>query len=250
MPSSVSDVRVLVDFDGTIVPGDVTDHVMASFADARWLELEEAFQSGRMNSRDCMAAQVALLRATPADIARAVSERVIDADFPAFVQLCQARGIGVTIVSDGFDITIEHMLARYDLALPFVANHLEYLGDRQWRLDFPHRSASCRMTAANCKCLQVPPRPQRTIMIGDGRSDFCVATRADFVLSKGRLTDHCRAQNLAHAPITDFGDVVADFDRWIAAARQGQPNTDRLPNPARRPSMVPDPATAQTALTG
>jgi 2-hydroxy-3-keto-5-methylthiopentenyl-1-phosphate phosphatase len=234
----VSDVHFLVDFDGTVVPGDVTDHVMASFADARWLELEEAFQAGRINSRECMAAQVDLIRATPADLARAVAERDVDPDFPRFVDMCAAHGISVTIVSDGFDLSIALMLKRYGLSLPYVANHLEYLGAKRWRLGFPHRNATCRMSAANCKCLQVPAVPKRTIMIGDGRSDFCVASRADFVLSKGRLSEHCHAQKLSHAPITGFGDVVARFDHWLAEARADLPNPDRLSIPARRSTQL------------
>ena len=252
MPSSLPDVRVLVDFDGTIVPGDVTDHIMYSFADPQWQVLEAEFHAGRMNSRDCMSAQVDLLRATPEDIARAVSERVIDPDFPAFVDECNKRGIGVTVVSDGFDIAIKAMLGRYGIELPYFANHLEWLGSDRWKLGFPHSHAACLTEAGNCKCRQLGARPMRTVMIGDGRSDFCAASRADFVLSKSKLTEHCRENALNHWPITGFDEVVARFDGWLAEARAGKARlvSASASVPSRRPVATPRVSATRRALIG
>jgi 2-hydroxy-3-keto-5-methylthiopentenyl-1-phosphate phosphatase len=251
VPSPCSDVRVLVDFDGTIVPGDVTDHVMASFAGPKWLELEAEFQAGRMGARTCMSAQVDLIRATPADIARAVNERDADPNFPVFVAACRDRGIGVTVVSDGFDVAIKTMLQRYRLDLPFTANQLTWLGGDRWRLDFPNRSATCRTEAGNCKCNRLASAGQRTVVIGDGRSDFCVAARADFVLSKARLTEHCRAAGIRHWAIDGFADVMALFDGWIAEAR-GVPLRDARPATGKRrpPANINPLSPNGTALTG
>jgi 2-hydroxy-3-keto-5-methylthiopentenyl-1-phosphate phosphatase len=229
--SSCSDVRVLVDFDGTIVPGDVTDHIMASFAGPKWLELEAEFQAGRMGARTCMSAQVDLIRATPADIARAVNERDADPDFAQFVAVCRSRAIAVTVVSDGFDVAIKTMLQRYRLDLPFSANQLTWLG--------------------NCKCSRLAPPGQRTVVIGDGRSDFCVAAHADFVLSKTRLTDHCGAEGIRHWAIDGFADVLACFDGWIAEARGSQlincrPATGKRQPASNNITLSPN----ETALTG
>lgn len=221
MPSSLRNVRVLVDFDGTIVPGDVTDHIFQSFAQPEWLKLEEEWQAGRMNSRDCMGAQVELIRATRDDIFRAVSERDIDPAFPEFVRQCQARDIDVTVVSDGFDLAIEATFERYGIDLPFYANHLAWQGDNRWKLEFPNRNSACDTGSGNCKCRQLAEPLTRTVVIGDGRSDFCVASKADFVLSKASLTRHCQSQGLHHWAISGFADVVARFDGWLLEARSG-----------------------------
>ena len=250
VPSSSIAVRVLVDFDGTIVPGDVTDHIMMSFASAQWQELEAEFHAGRMNSRDCMAAQVDLIRATPDDIARAVSERSIDPDFPAFVDECTRRGVGVTVVSDGFDLAIKMMLGRYGINLPYYANSLKWLGGDRWRLEFPHRDVACQTEAGNCKCRQLATHPVRTVVIGDGRSDFCAASRADFVLAKSSLTDHCRKQGLNHWSVDGFDDVIARFDGWLEIARAGQPVVEQVTRMARRAAVSQNNSTEQTALTG
>lgn len=226
-PSLQTELRVLVDFDGTIVPGDVTDHVLQSFAGPQWLELEAEWQAGRMNSRDCLGAQVDLIRASRADIYRAVNERSIDPDFPAFLDKCRRRNIGVTVVSDGFDLAIEAILERYQLNLPYFANHLKWLGDNRWRLEFPHRNPDCRTAAGNCKCRQLAQAPYRTVVIGDGRSDFCAASHADFVLSKASLTKHCQDNGLRHLPIKGFADVVAAFDDWVFEAKKSVLATER-----------------------
>ncbi len=237
VPSKLSDVRVLVDFDGTIVPGDVTDHIMQSFADKRWLALETEWQSGRMNSRDCMSAQVDLIRASRADIFRAVNERPIDPHFTEFVQLCRARGIPVSVVSDGFDLAIQATFERYGLDLPFYANHLKWLGSNRWRLEFPNRNAECMTGSGNCKCRQAAVSPLRTVVIGDGRSDFCVAARADFVLSKSSLTKHCETVGIPHWPIAGFSEVVARFDGWLHEATRLPPRASSLT--ARNYSALP-----------
>jgi 2-hydroxy-3-keto-5-methylthiopentenyl-1-phosphate phosphatase len=251
VPSSCSDVRVLVDFDGTIVPGDVTDHIMASFASPQWLELEAEFQAGRMGARTCMAAQVDLIRATPADIARAVNQRDADPDFAEFVDVCRSRSIAVTVVSDGFDVAIKTVLQRYRLDLPFSANQLTWLGGDRWRLDFPNRSATCRTEGGNCKCNRLAPAGQRTVVIGDGRSDFCVASRANFVLSKARLTEHCRTEGIRHWAINGFADVLAHFDGWVAEARDTSIRGAWPARDMRHPASNYSPLSPnETALTG
>ena len=246
MPSSFPQVNVLVDFDGTIVPGDVTDHVLQSFAGPKWLVLEAEWQSGRMNSRDCLGAQVDLIRASRADIFRAVNERSIDPDFPEFVRLCKARGVGLTVVSDGFDLAIQAVLERAGLDLPYYANHLAWLGHNRWRLEFPHRNADCKTAAGNCKCRRLTTGRTHTVVIGDGRSDFCAASNADFVLSKTSLTQHCRENGLRHRPFSGFADVVAGFEDWLADACKPNSTHDRnslggnrLSNGSKNVSSVP-----------
>lgn len=254
MSSSISDVRVLVDFDGTIVPGDVTDHIFQCFAGPKWLDLEAEFQSGRMSSRDCMGAQVELIRASREDIRRAVSERDIDPAFPEFVDVCRDRGIAVTVVSDGFDLAIDATLERYGLDLPYYANHLAWQGNDRWRLEFPHRNIDCTTGAGNCKCRQLAPLPQRTVVIGDGRSDFCAASSADFVLSKASLTKHCISNGIRHWAFTDFTDVMNRMDGWLFEAHHTSATKRAGTARARQsaPTRHPIPAVAEVgpALTG
>ena len=49
----------------------------------------------------------------------------------------------------------------------------------------------------------------KTLLIGDGASDFCAADRVDFVFAKHRLIEHCRSAGIPYVPITSFADALA-----------------------------------------
>ena len=225
VPKSHVNCHVFIDFDGTIVPGDATDTLFAKFCDSSWLDIEADWKAGRIGSRECMARQVGLMRATPEAFDALVETVDVDPAFPAFVELCRSHGIPTTVVSDGLDRTIATVLRRAGLDLPFFANHLEAVGTDRWRLSFPNARSDCTSLSGNCKC-QFPQaaRDAVHVMIGDGRSDFCVAGRVDLVFSKGALTTHCRESGLPHHPVKGFAEILELFAEWVGARRwpQGQ----------------------------
>jgi 2-hydroxy-3-keto-5-methylthiopentenyl-1-phosphate phosphatase len=212
--------RLLVDFDGTIASLDTTDALLERFAAPAWRDIEEDWKAGRIGSRECMVRQIDLVRATPAEMDDFVAGVDIDPGFPAFVRLCERLGHEVSVVSDGLDRTIEAVLERHDLDLPFRANHLEWRGGDRWRLTFPHARSDCEALAGTCKCSFTAGAPyELSIVVGDGRSDFCVAGRADLVLAKGVLREHCGTAGLAHAAFADFSEATALLAGWLEGRR-------------------------------
>ena len=209
---------VYVDFDGTIAPGDPTDTLFARFCDPSWRSIERDWQEGRRTARDCMAAQVDLLRATPEAVAALLRTMAIDPAFPGFVALCRRWRLNVVVLSDGLDLVVGEVLRAAGLKLPFFANHLRWLGGERWKLDFPFAQAGCAAALGNCKCShRAPPAwDALSVMVGDGRSDFCIAERSHLVLAKGQLAAHCRFRKLAHQPVQDFTDASAVLGRWLA----------------------------------
>jgi 2-hydroxy-3-keto-5-methylthiopentenyl-1-phosphate phosphatase len=201
--------EVLVDFDGTIAGDDPTDLLFEHFADPSWRIIEEAWQDGRISSRECMRRQVELLRVSPKALDEQIHGIRIDPGFDGFLQFCRSHGAEVKIVSDGFDRVVRAALASAGLAVPFFANKLEWQGGDRWRLAFPHACSSCRVEAANCKCSHAQsPYQHPWAVVGDGRSDFCMATHAKYVVAKGALADYCRRRRLPHATFSDFHDVT------------------------------------------
>ena len=209
----MSNWTLLCDFDGTISVEDTTDTLLERFGKPGWEKLEDDWKAGRIGSHDCMAGQVALLDMSRAELDAHLAEREIDRGFAAFVDYAKAHGMPIEILSDGLDYAIHFILQHYDFDyLPVTANRLEAVGEREWRLDFPNASATCRAKSGTCKCAASARAqgPQgRVLMIGDGASDYCVAEAADFVFAKGKLVDYCRAKNIPHAPIKDFADALA-----------------------------------------
>jgi HAD superfamily phosphoserine phosphatase-like hydrolase len=208
-------LAALLDFDGTVAPDDPTDRLLDSFARPEWRAIEAEWQAGRMTSRECMQRQVALLRATPEELDAAIGTIGIDLGFYDFVSLCRRRGVHVAIVSDGFDRVVRAVLARAGLSVPFFANTLEWQGANRWRLALPHARADCRSGAANCKCAHGALGGGACVVVGDGRSDFCMAVRARFVIAKGALAEFCRARGLAHASFRNFDDATRRLSEWL-----------------------------------
>jgi 2,3-diketo-5-methylthio-1-phosphopentane phosphatase len=208
--------RVFVDFDGTIAPIDTTDLLLERFADPAWHDIEDDWKSGRIGSRECLVRQIDLVRASVAQMDEFIAGIEIDRGFPQFARLCRRLGHSVAVVSDGLDRTIKAVLDRHDLDLSYYANHLECRGGDRWRLTFPHARSDCQALSGNCKChfTEGTLRGLR-IVVGDGRSDFCVAGRADLVLAKGALLEHARAADLPHFAFSDFDEASLLLAGWL-----------------------------------
>ena len=200
----------LCDFDGTISTVDVTDTLLEAFGKPAWREIETEWLAGRIGSRVCMQQQIACLDVSKEELDEAIDTIGVDESFAAFVDAIATRGWELSIVSDGLDYAISRILRRHRLpALPFYANRLVQVGTRTWKLDSPYADAAC--ASGICKCAfaqRARAAGSKVLMIGDGRSDFCVAGSADLVFAKGSLIAHCLDKCLNHIPILSFDDAV------------------------------------------
>lgn len=204
---------VLCDFDGTISPTDVTDSLLARFAQDGWQELERRWQAGLITSRACMAGQVALLDCSREELDEHLAAIAIDPDFREFAARVQAEGSTLAIVSDGLDVAILSILGSASLGDARVyASRLVQTGPRRWKLEFPHARPDCVSAGATCKCVHaraVPGRP--VLMIGDGASDYCAAAASDMTFARARLLAHCASEGIAHRPVANFAEAL---DAW------------------------------------
>lgn len=199
-------VHFALDFDGTISPIDTTDLLLAAFADSSWQEVEDDWRAGLIGSRECLSRQVALLKAPRAALCAALADVKLDPYFAAFVTRAWLCGTTVSVVSDGFDLAIIHLLHANGIDLPITSNRLVEDTNGRWRAIFSNRGEQC--PSGTCKCAAVPA-DRRVVLVGDGRSDFCLARRADFVLAKGELAAFCAAEGIAHQAISGFADALA-----------------------------------------
>src|ERR1700687_4100380 len=134
---------LFLDFDVTISRRDAVDDILETYADPQWLALEEKWRSGQMGSRDCLRAQMALVRATRKRIDALLDEICIDENLVTLLELCATHYIPVHIVSDGFDYCIRRILSSGGKRVAALlrggrvcAGHLASRG-RLWRSEFP-----------------------------------------------------------------------------------------------------------------
>ena len=81
---------------------------------------------------------------------------------------------------------------------------------RRWKLETPWSRPDC--ASANCKCGQLAGQQaagKRVLYVGDGSSDFCVSGKAEHVLAKAKLLDHCRANGIVHSAFVDFDEALS-----------------------------------------
>ncbi len=207
-------LAVLCDFDGTIAHPDTVDLVLERLADPAWRLLEDAWIRGEIDSRTCMAGQLALVRGGWSAVAGVLADVAIDPTFAPFAAWCRARGIPLRIASEGVDRFIRHLLARERLAVDGVwAPRLVARRDGTFALRFPRTGSPTTCGAAFCKCaLFADPEPRRVrVLIGDGRSDFCCAAAADLVFASSKLAIHCEQNEIAFAPFDGFDAVAREL---------------------------------------
>jgi 2,3-diketo-5-methylthio-1-phosphopentane phosphatase len=209
---------LFLDFDGTISRADVVDAILERLGEPGWQRLEEDWKAGLIGSRQCLAGQLAFVRATPSALNAVVDAIDLDPGFPALMELAMRRGLQVHIVSDGFDYCIHRFLDRLPethvsaLRGRVHASHLEPTANGRWRTAFPHFEAPCDHGCATCKpgvMTLVNPSGAPAIFVGDGLSDRYAALAADVVFAKTSLATHCEREGIPFVAYRDLADVAA-----------------------------------------
>jgi 2-hydroxy-3-keto-5-methylthiopentenyl-1-phosphate phosphatase len=212
----VSKTRVLLDFDGTVTTRDSVDAVLEKFALPEWQDVEREWEQGQIGSRECLQRQTALIRATPEAMDAFVDTIKVDPAFADLLGLCRRSGAQIEIVSDGFERSVRRVLARIGQDCTIKANLLVPVGQDRWTVLSPYAEEDCCSGAGTCKCRAAGAG--HSILIGDGRSDFCVAKEASFVFAKGRLADYCRDQGIAHRRIASLSDALQPLAQRLSVS--------------------------------
>jgi 2-hydroxy-3-keto-5-methylthiopentenyl-1-phosphate phosphatase len=233
---SIPGWTILCDFDGTISVEDVIDSLLDRYGRPGWERLEKDWRAGRIGSRVCMGGQVALLDMSWDELDAHLDDVWIDHAFSAFVAKARGLGVPIHVVSDGLDYAIHRILGRHGLDdLPVSANHLAPgIPPQRWLLTSPFEAPGCGSGTCKCACAgRARAGGGRTLLIGDGTSDFCAADHADFVFAKHRLIEHCRAAGIPYVPITGFEDALELLPALLDGSLLGQqPLTAPLSTPA------------------
>ena len=218
-------MQVFCDFDGTISIEDATDVVLGCFAGSEWEEIERQWKQGLIGSGECMLRQIALIQPKRHELDALLDTVSIDPGFYAFLSYCRDRDIPLTVVSDGVDYFIRHILARHGIGgLPIVANVLTHRfahGREVYSLSPSLTAAGCTSGSGVCKC-RVVAGVERQIYIGDGRSDFCVVDSVDLVFAKDKLVDYCDNRGIPYVQFENFSDLLPKMKMALPAVAGGR----------------------------
>jgi 2-hydroxy-3-keto-5-methylthiopentenyl-1-phosphate phosphatase len=210
-------IHILCDFDGTISLNDTTDLLLNHFAKEGWEDIETQWENGLIGSQLCMQKQVELLDMSKSEFLSCLDQIELDLSFKELLNFCEKFSLPITIVSDGLDLVIEYLLEKHHIHhIPVIANKLIQRSEREWSLEFPNANPLCIKESGTCKCkvAEQSSRPN-IILIGDGRSDFCLANNAHFIFAKSSLIKYCEENNLPFQSIFQISDSIVHLQQFI-----------------------------------
>lgn len=220
-----SDLRpplaVLCDFDDTTAVENVAEMIMVRFGGDGWRDLRQEFHQGRFTLREYQEAAFSMAHAGRDEMVAEVQEKAtLRPYFKELHAYCRRHDIPLAIVSNGLDFYVEALLAREGLSdVPYYTVQARFSSDGIG-FGYPDAARGCS-DFGNCKCLVLDryrDQGRRVLYVGDGRSDFCVATAADLVFARSDLARYCETYGINYVPFRDFGDVLAVVEQVIEEA--------------------------------
>jgi 2-hydroxy-3-keto-5-methylthiopentenyl-1-phosphate phosphatase len=214
--------KFFLDFDGTVTKEDVIDRILEEFADPAWMDIEQSWVRGEIGSRDCLAMQTKLIKAKVRDLLDFLESIHIDETFVDFAKYCRDKAVKIVILSDGIDLFIKSILDSYGLNGIRVYSNSLGCTNGSYEMHFPYFRKDCLSRSGICKCKimeELSNSSSINILVGDGRSDFCVARKADLTFAKSDLLDFCRAENIPHIEHREFGDIMVWLRNQIGQER-------------------------------
>lgn len=207
-----NEMIVVCDFDGTITKKDTINDFLDNFADKSWQDVEDDWIAGKISTCDAMELQFRTIKNITREKFESFFETVeIDDHFEKFYLFCKEREIKIVIISDGFEYFIRRILNKFSIDdIEIYSNYFEF-NSGDFVIGFPHKSANCVRGAGTCKCAFIHKFRnfyKKIIYIGDGASDFCPASEADYLFAKNRLFDYCQTKNIPCIKYTDFEEVL------------------------------------------
>ena len=202
---------ILTDFDDTAAVQNVAEMLLHQFGHDSWQDVRGRFRSGELTLKEYQEITFRNIRADRSTMQEFVKK---NADLrPRFTELweyCQELNSPMAIVSLGLDFYIQALLEKegapgvptYCVNTRFTPDGISY---------YYHHAYPGEEERGNSKGLIVDRYRQlgyHVIYVGDGRSDFEGAERADTVFAHSFLAEECQRQGVAFRPFTDFGDVM------------------------------------------
>ena len=198
------------DFDGTITRQDTLVEILNTYGSDHWHDIQKKVVAGTLSIREGLQAEMGSVQADETALKELLQRRVeLDPSFSPFLKTVRAQGIPLVLLSGGFDLCLETVLAKEGLSyIPYLANHL-HRKDGSWKVEFPYPSVTCQ-DCGHCKGDPVSAWKSQgytTVFVGNGVTDRCAVLAADLTFTKDELQTWCRSQGIPSVPYRTFTDV-------------------------------------------
>lgn len=216
-------IKVFVDFDGTLSSVDVGREIFFTFGDKPKAEkIISDLHNGIISSRQCW--EELILTVDSIDeikLFKLIDSIQIDNSFHKFYEFCKKNLIDIFILSDGFNLYIERILKRENLDnIRFYANELK-VEEGKFLASFPYFNPDYP-SSSNPKMRHIIDNSSDddyTIYIGDGNSDKEAAQYCDLIFAKDTLLKFCELNRISFFPYKSFDDVIEIINKLLSKKR-------------------------------
>jgi 2-hydroxy-3-keto-5-methylthiopentenyl-1-phosphate phosphatase len=214
---------ILTDFDDTAAAQNVAELLLKQFGGPHWQDVRQRFRSGELTLKEYQEITFREIQADRDTMQAYVKENAnLRPHFGELRSHCRAMGFPLAIVSQGLDFYIQALLEKeghgdvpvYSVNTRFTDRGITYLY---------HHTNPGQERQGNSKGRivdQYRERGHRVYYVGDGRSDFEAAERADVVFAHSVLAEECQRQRIPYRPFRDFADVLAALRECPAAGTE------------------------------
>lgn len=221
---------VICDFDGTVTELDVCDQIMDIFGPTDWRSIGWRYDQGHISHREMNDIFVSHLKCSPVELAGLLRSKIRIRDgFVEFLEYCRSKNIYLIIVSGGWDYYMKIILEDFHIRfiysfesladleqdeLPIICNQLIFdQAKKEWKL-LPSHFTSSLTCSPDKRSIAGAMRfigANAITLVGDGASDYDLASEADYVLSRESLSSYCLKEGIPHSIFSTFFDVVASL---------------------------------------
>ena len=211
---------VICDFDETTAVENVAHLILDQSPGANsWQDLRLRSQSNAISFREYQEESFRRAGMGLEQMQDLVRRRAtLRTHFKELSQICRSHGIPLAIVTVGLDFYVDALLdreglghiPRYSASASFSADGIEFDYPNGWDGTGASSEKECRRWGT-CKCSVVTGYRRMghsVIYVGDGVSDYCPASIADFVFARSLLAQVCKDKGLRHAEFEDFKDIA------------------------------------------
>lgn len=202
-------VCVFSDFNGTIVEPDMLAALLGAYGHSALLQqVEDGRMRGYVSLRERIAAEARALTCSLAE-ADALLDTLLsfDESFTSFCERCTWANVSVTLLTSGIEPLVRNMLVRHGIeSIPLIANDVDDRRDG-WLVRF--RDATPEGNAKHPHVERARREGRRTVIVGDGESDFEMARIADVRFAKraSPLDAFLKSVRLPYHAFDTFEDV-------------------------------------------
>lgn len=213
---NVKNLKVFIDFDGTISINDLTDEIFKEKGD---------FEThiNRFLNREITIFKYweEFAKILPKELDNYLQEflveQPIDNYFEQFIKYCLDNEIQVSVVTDNFDYIINFVWDYYQLPkIPIFSNKL--ILESNWKPIFGLANENCGFHSAVCKrnvIINNTDESDIVVYIGDGFSDYQASEVSDIIFAKNHLAKYCAENRIPHHNWKTFFDIKRIFEEYV-----------------------------------